>query len=217
MTWLITVVGVVAAAVGYAFRLALAGTWSMWLAVGVPYLVLAGIALLRLRRRELLASLLRFHRGDPTLGIAVGFGLLCGAWLVSKVLIPAGAPERAWLLRVFLVPGDVAGWDKGLILIAIVCAEELVWRGWVQSELRQRLGPRRAWVAAALLYAAAHLPTLVTLGDPEGGSNPLLVIAALGCGLCFGFLAERTGRLLPGVFAHGVFSYFAATSLRLFI
>ena len=31
------------------------------------------------------------------------------------------------------------------------------------------------------------------------------------------FLAERTGRLLPGLLSHGVFSYFASQSLRLFV
>ena len=67
----------------------------------------------------------------------------------------------------------------------------------------------------ALLYALAHVPTLFTLADPSAGKNPLLVLAALGGGLCWSFLVERTGRLLPSLLAHAVFSYFAARSLWL--
>jgi membrane protease YdiL (CAAX protease family) len=188
----------------------------MWLAILVPYLLLALLGLVQLARRDRLTPLLRYQRGDPSIGILVGLTLLLIAWLFTRQWLHGEASQRAWLFSVFLLAGDPAWTAGGALLLAIVVCEEVVWRGWVQLELRERLGARRAWIVCALLYGAVHLPTVVTLEDATAGKNPLLVIAAVGCGLCWSFLAERTGRLLPGLLAHGVFSYFASRSLWLF-
>ena len=217
MLWAVLVVAVVTTAVSYALRSSEAGRWGMWLGIGLPYFALAVLALVRLRRKQLVKSLLSFRPGDPSLGILLGVVLLGAAWLFTRVLLPAGAVERAWLFRVFLLVGDPPHVGVTLTLVAVVCCEELVWRGWVQSELREKIGARRAWVAGAGLYAVAHLPTLLTLQDPAAGKNPLVFLAALGGGLCWGFLAERTGRLMPGLFAHAVFSYLATQSFWLFV
>lgn len=217
MLWVTSVLVIVASSVGWSFRLTLSGSWWMWAGVGLPYVLLATISLVRLQRQQLLRSLLRFRPGDPSLGIVVGLLLLGGAWLFAKILLPPGAVERAWLFRVFLLVGEPSNLGATFTLLGIVCCEELVWRGGVQTALREKLGPRRGWVVAALLYSVAHLPSVFTLEDSAAGKNPLLVFTALGCGLCWGFLTERSGRLLPALFAHGVFTYLAAQSFRLFV
>ena len=213
--WIALVVAVVAGAAGYAFRVPPAS--AAWLVVVLAYVVLAAAALVRLGRAGKLRELLAFRRGDPTLGILLGLTQLGAAWVVAKLLVPADSPQRAWLMRVFLLNGESSEVSVSLMLLLLVACEEIVWRGLVQGELREALGPRRCWIVASVLYAAAHLPTLVTLSDPAAGYNPLLVLAALGCGLCWGFLAEKSGRLIPGLFAHGVFTYFAAQSFWLFV
>lgn len=216
MVWVGLVVLVLAGAVSYAFRPELAGSPAMWLGIGAPYLVLAGLALQRLARRQQLRPLLSFRRGDPSIGILLGLGLLAAAWLLARQL-EAGSSQRAWLFSIFLLAGDPE-WTPGTVaLLVIVACEELVWRGWVQLELREALGARRGWICCAVLYALVHVPTLFTLSDPDAGKNPLLPLAALGGGLCWSFLAERTGRLLPGLLSHGVCSYFASQSLRLLL
>lgn len=217
MVWILIVLVVVTTAVGYALRLPLSGSWWMWGGLGLPYLLLAIVTLARLRRRQLLRSLLRFRPGDPSLGIVVGLLLLGGAWLFAKFLLPAGSAERAWLFRIFLLIGEPSNIGATLALISVVCSEEIVWRGGVQTVLREKLGPRRGWAVGAVLYALTHVPSLFTLEDTAAGMNPLLVLTALGCGLCWGFMTERTGRLLPALFAHGVFTYLAAQSFRLFV
>lgn len=217
MSWVVFVLVVVGSAVAWAFRLPLAGTWWMWAGVGLPYLLLAVVTVIRLQRQQMLRPLLRFRPGDPSLGIVTGLLLLGGAWLFAKLLLPPEAAERAWLLRLFLLVGELPDVAATLTLLGIVCAEELVWRGGVQAVLREKLGPRRGWVGAAVLYSAAHLPSLFTLEDAAAGKNPLLVLSALGCGLCWGFMTERSGRLLPALFAHGVFTYLAAQSFRFFV
>jgi len=54
---------------------------------------------------------------------------------------------------------------------------------------------------------------MFVLADPEMGINPLLAIAAFGCGLVWSLTASLAGRLPPVIVSHAVFSYFAVTML----
>jgi membrane protease YdiL (CAAX protease family) len=75
------------------------------------------------------------------------------------------------------------------------------------------VGTRRAWPLTAVLYALAHSPTVVLLAAPPAGANPVLLLAAAGCGLVWSFLASVTGRLPAVIVSHAVFSYFAFAML----
>jgi membrane protease YdiL (CAAX protease family) len=86
--------------------------------------------------------------------------------------------------------------------------EEVVWRAYVSDALRERFGTRRALPIASVLYAAAHLPTLFTLRDPIAGLNPLVILAALGCGIVWTFLRLYTARFGAIVVSHAVFTFF---------
>jgi membrane protease YdiL (CAAX protease family) len=102
------------------------------------------------------------------------------------------------------------------IAVAVVAAlEELAWRGLIYALVEERFGTRRAWPVTAVLYAAAHLPTVVLLRDPYAGPNPLIVIAALGCGLVWGLIVARTGRLPVAMFSHVLFTWCVAVQFPL--
>lgn len=211
------VVLVVGAAVAYALRLppALEGPRG-WLWLALPYAGLAGLALQRLQRQKKLAELARLRPGDLSLGIALALVLAVSSWALARWLMPLGSVERAWLLRLALLLGGSSGALVTLCLVGIALCEELVWRGWVQTELGGRFGAR-GWMLSALLYAVAHAATLVTLRDTAAGPNPLVFLGALGCGLCWAFLRERTGRLTPGLFSHAAFTYLATQYLWRFL
>jgi membrane protease YdiL (CAAX protease family) len=134
----------------------------------------------------------------------VVLGLLSGALLYAATYAGAAALGRLWpgfegdarllvALRgthglAFLVP----------TLVLIVVAEEAVWRGVVARYLMERKGRVRGVVAGAVLYALAHLATL----------NPLLLAAALGCGLVWGLLYAVTDSLVPPLVCHLVWDAF---------
>jgi membrane protease YdiL (CAAX protease family) len=205
---------VVGAAVTYALRLPEPTDGPhLWLGLSVPYLVLAALGAWRMHRDESWRASLRFRPGDPSIGILLGVLLVLAAWALAKVLLPPEAAQHAWVLRIFLTAGDTSTPLSLFWLILLAVAEELVWRGWIQTELSRELGPRRGWVLGAVLYAAAYSPTLVTLSDAAAGYNPLIVLATLGCGLCWAFVRERTGRLFPSIFSHAAFSYLASQFL----
>jgi membrane protease YdiL (CAAX protease family) len=121
-------------------------------------------------------------------------------------------------LRLYLQFGDPDKIQHSVLLTtalcAIVVAEELIWRGFILTELSERFGPRRGWLLATLLYALAAVPTIYLQRDPAAGPNPLLVLAAFGCGLIWTFMAGRFGRLGPSTVAHLVFTYFSAVQFR---
>jgi len=194
------------------------GPWPSWMLLLLPYAALSVLAVYRLAKQNQLAPLLRFRPGDLSIGIGLAIVLLGVSWLVSRLLFPPDAAARAWLFRILLLVGDASRPAALATLVALCAAEELVWRGFVQAELGARLGARRAWILGTVLYAAAHAPTLFTLGDSGGaGPNPLVVLAALGAGSCWAWLRERSGRLIPGLFSHVAFSYLATQYLPRFV
>jgi len=209
---------VVTASYAAAFRLEFAGTAAFYWVFGVPHLALAALAVRGFLRDGTLKARLTPRMGDITLGALPGIALLVASWAARAVLVPAGTPRQAWLLHLYLVLGDPETLQHSVFLTSalavIVVCEELIWRGMVLDELSERFGNRRAFVFAVLLYALAALPTVYALRDPLAGPNPLLLIAALGCGLVWTFLAGRLGRLLPSVIAHLVFTYFSAVQFR---
>ncbi|HEY6078213.1 MAG TPA: CPBP family intramembrane glutamic endopeptidase [Polyangiaceae bacterium] len=205
-------------AMGFAFRLEVAGTPWFWAALALPYLLLGGLALRDLYNDGRLVDVLAPRWGDLSLGAVTAVVLLFASWAARATLAPSDSPRLAWLLRIFAQIGDPDAVQKSLpytaILMLIVVCEELVWRSMVLDELTQRFGTRRAWPLAALAYAITALPTLVTLRDPLAGYNPLLVTAAFGCGMVWSFLASLKGRIAPVVIAHGVFTYFSLLQFR---
>jgi membrane protease YdiL (CAAX protease family) len=209
---------VVTASYAAAFRPEFAGTPAFYWVFGIPHLLLATLAVRGFARDGTLKARLSPRGGDITLGALPGIALLVASWAAHAVLVPAGTPRQAWLLRLYLVLGDPDTLQHSVFLTSalalIVVCEELIWRGMVLDELSERFGNRRGFVFATLLYALAALPTVYALRDPVAGPNPLLVIAALGCGLVWTFLAGRFGRLLPSTVAHLVFTYFSAVQFR---
>lgn len=152
------------------------------------------MALWRLRPPD--ADLIR--RG--TLPALRSYGLFLLAWL------PLGLVGYLWALRalghpvlpqphlVFLAhagAGQPAFW-LGLVLAVGLgpLAEELVFRGWLQGTLRQRLGPTVALWATALLFGLVH------------GLDKALPLFLLG--LLFGWLRERHGGLWAPLLVHAV-------------
>ena len=113
-------------------------------------------------------------------------------------------------MRIYLQLGDPADQNRHLIggfVFLIAAMEEITWRGLVMRSLEGPFGRGRAWLVAAILFAVAHGPTFFLLGDPTGGYNPMLVGAALGCGILWGYMAIRTKRLAPAIFCHAFFSW----------
>ncbi len=194
----------------FAFDPRRAGTPAILIAIGLLYALIGAFTLRRLDQRGELQRRFRPAGGDLTLGAFVA-GVLYGcAHLVNQTIAAHGSIREAWILRVYLQVGDPDAPFRVLVgaaVFVVAALEELVWRGLVMRALEAVHGPRRALAITSLLFATAHLPTLYLLGDPTAGPNPLIVLAALGCGTVWGLVYLRTNRLIPALFAHALFTW----------
>ena len=210
----------VAAAVTIAMQQGMSGSPFALLVLALPYAVLAALGILYLRREGTLAEKLRPKSGDLTFGALVTVMLFFGAIAGRKFLAPHGSVREAWVVRVYLQIGDPELMQErvlaaSLAIVAVAILEEVAWRGLIYALVEERLGTRRAWPVTAVLYAAAHVPTIVLLRDPYAGPNPLIVLAALGCGLVWGLIVARTGQLPVAIFSHAFFTWCVAVQFPL--
>ncbi|MEX6503262.1 CPBP family intramembrane glutamic endopeptidase [Pseudomonas zhanjiangensis] len=140
--------------------------------------------------------------------LLVGLTLL--SWWLGQPRQPASCPRFAWslgLLTLVCVPllalelGLVAWqpkWPDGLWLwLAVnlgvaVLAEELLFRGLLQTRLVGWLGIWPGIVLTALLFGAVHAPF-----------SPLFALVALAAGLAYGLVFHYSGRLSLALALHG--------------
>lgn len=129
------------------------------------------------------------HKNDRPQGRALwqALGQMAALWAVAAVaaalLLPGGTrtlPPQPW------AAAAMALW----LCVGLPAAEELVFRGGV-LRLMQPLGPGVALAGQAVLFAAAH----------GTGAEKLY---ALAMGLIFGWGAQRTGRIWPGLVLHSI-------------
>jgi uncharacterized protein len=97
---------------------------------------------------------------------------------------------------------ELYGWKRsepgalaGPLLLLIVLGEEIVWRNAVTLPLAARLGPWPGVLAAAALFALAHLPMGV----------PFLLLAALSAGTFWSALVLKTRSAIPSLVSHLLF------------
>jgi membrane protease YdiL (CAAX protease family) len=214
---LFVAVSVLATAIAsyFAFQPASSGGVTFWLLAGGPTVVLAGIAAAWAWREELLKDWLAPRWGDFSRGVAGALLLFGLAYAFSKIATPVGSPREVWLVSLYGQIGDPRVLQSrapmvGAAIAVVALAEEVVWRGMVTQLLADWMGTRTAWVGAAVLYAAAYVPTMWALraGGGTGPLNPVLPVAALGAGLLWGGMARSFGgRLAPGVLAHALFDW----------
>jgi membrane protease YdiL (CAAX protease family) len=208
----------VAAGYVWAFQPEVAGTPEFLLRFAAPHAALMVFAILELAREGVLFERLKPHWGDLSMGAVAALLLLMASWAARATIAPPGTERQTWLLLLYIQLGDPEQIQRSIalsaLLLGIAVAEEIIWRGLVAHRLNERFGARRGWLLAVVLYSLASLPTAFTLRTPAG-LNPLLVLATLGCGIVWTFLAVRVGRLVPGMFSHMAFTYFSALQFRI--
>ena len=220
LAWLAVVTSAVATAAGFACKSAYAGSAGLVAIYGGVTCALAIAGSVRAWRDGELGEWLRPRSGDFTRGFLAGGFLFGCAYLFTRFVIPADSPRVGWLARTYLQIGDPAAMrDKVAYVSVFICiiaiAEEIVWRGLVTTLFAEIVGSRRAWIFAAVLYSLAHVPTMWMLADTKAGLNPIVVFAALGCGLVWGALTRFSGRLAPAIVSHALFDWFIVMTFRL--
>ncbi len=81
-----------------------------------------------------------------------------------------------------------------LMLVVIGPGEELFWRGFIQEKYERRFGYLKGYYLATGLYTLVHVAT----------GNVVLIIAALVCGLFWGWLYMKYRSMLLNIVSHTV-------------
>src|SRR5690606_14632422 len=136
------------------------------------------------------------------------------------LLAPSGSMRELWLIRLYQQIGDQRLMQQNVALVSLLVAgiaalEEIAWRGVGYRIVEQKWGTRRAFSIVTALSGIAHLPSVVALAVPGVGWNPLLVLAALGCGIVWSFIVAATGRLTIAVFSHAFFTWLVTVQFPL--
>jgi uncharacterized protein len=126
-------------------------------------------------------------------GLLSAVGLYAIFWVGNKTLIlaetmlPGFLPDRLGnITSVYANRGTLSPLVVGILLFfPIGFGEELFWRGFIQQKLGKELGSNWGFALTSLIYVAVHLPT----------GNPVLILAALTCGIFWGGLYRVTGSL----------------------
>ncbi|QCW04404.1 CPBP family intramembrane glutamic endopeptidase [Natrinema pallidum] len=161
--------------------------------------------------REFIVDFLRLRRptrwdlGWVVVGLIGAFVAVVGYQQVVDLIEPLGGSEGT------THSGIEAGREYPvLFLLGIPLAvlltgpgEELLFRGVLQSRLRETFPTAVAVVLTGLVFGAVHLPVYM-------GSEPSAVVVSLGTvttlGLYFGVLYECSGTLLVPALIHGCFN-----------
>ncbi|MDH4282357.1 MAG: CPBP family intramembrane metalloprotease [Myxococcales bacterium] len=127
------------------------------------------------------------------LGTGVGIAMSLGTWWLYPLSItlfpPIGEEVAALYALLRQPPGPIQAFP---LLLLVVSAEELVWRGLAIDMFSETVGSTRAVVVSALLYV---LPQVAF-------RSPLLMIVALLCGIVWGMLRVGSKGLAAPFAAH---------------
>lgn len=169
---------------------------NIWIGTGAAA-VISWIALGLGARSSLSAAFRAPSAVNVAAGFAVGIGMSLLTWWLYPLSVELFPPIQGEVETLYALlrepPGPIRAFP---VLLLVVAAEELVWRGLAIDLFSKAWGPWRAVLLSALLYV---LPQ-VALG------SALLMIVALLCGLLWGALRVRFGGLAAPFIAHLVWN-----------
>jgi uncharacterized protein len=157
--------------------------------------------------RERLADRLRTRVAGVRWALlpATVLGILALSNVLDGLLSLLGLADQGTLKLMTDVIGSARGGELALVLAVVALgaglAEELFFRGFLQTRLAQRFSPAVAIALAACCFGIMHL-------DPV--HSP---VAAL-LGLYLGWITERAGSIVPAIVAHVVNNSMAVLGAR---
>jgi membrane protease YdiL (CAAX protease family) len=132
----------------------------------------------------------------PTLLVAT-LGLLALGQALDSLTVLAHVDDRGSLQLIRQLLEGTTGPDLfgAVVVLGVVAggAEEIFFRGYMQSRLREHWRPAAAILAASASFAALHVDI-----------SAVHMVLAFALGLYLGFVAETTGSTLPCIVCHVV-------------
>ena len=159
----------------------------------VTELVLVGAVLVAARPFTLARLRLKGGRASPGVLVAATVGAVALSHVLDVVisLLDLAQTGTIGALSRALQTAHGSSLAVALVVIALLAgfAEELFFRGFMQTRFAERWKPRTAVLVAAAFFALMHM-------------DPVHSPVTFALGLWLGFVCERSGSLWPAVLAH---------------
>ena len=147
--------------------------------------------------------LLGWHRAvGLRIGNASRWGIVPLVTLLVASVVTLGLPQVAEA-----GPAFVALFSFGLLFAAL--AEEILFRGFLHHGLTRQIGGRRAVLLGSLLFAAAHIPTLVV----QRQLNVVTLVAMFGFGVLLVRIRAATGSIWLPTAIHTLWNFVTIVAL----
>ncbi len=171
------------------------GLLDFWWWMSLNLLVLTGLGFLTDKDYwQLIRKDIRKH---PSFKVFYGFAsalvlyiiFFLGNILVRHIFDFAGGDIQ----NVYGFKGDAGLWRISLLMLLIIGpGEELFWRAYIQRKLAGKIGKTGGFLLATAIYTLVHVPT----------GNLILILAALVCGLFWGWLYMKYNSVLMNSVSH---------------
>lgn len=123
-------------------------------------------------------------------------------WIITNIFKIAQAPEQLAVQFLKMTLGYPVLFVLALLSIIVLAplVEELLFRGFLQSFIRQHLGSKQAIVMTSLLFSLFHYSA------DQKISNLTIVGSLFVFSLFLGFVYEKRGSLFAPIFLHSLFN-----------
>jgi membrane protease YdiL (CAAX protease family) len=193
--WWITLFAVTLFTIMFIFKQA--GGFDFWYWMSSNLLILLSLVFILDKSNK--KELLRDFQDKPIQKVLIGLlaaVALFAVFYVGNILIRIIIEQAGeGIQNVYSFKQEASPWRIAILMLVVIGpGEELFWRGYLQRKLGLRFGKMTGFVVGAFLYTAVHIAT----------GNMVLVLAALICGLFWGWLYMKYKSMIINVISHTV-------------
>ncbi|WP_297421463.1 CPBP family intramembrane glutamic endopeptidase [Clostridium sp.] len=169
--------------------------FNFWIEMALSILLLAAIALFSERNKISFRSIKLRHILIGIISAIILYFVFYAGNILSGYLFPF---KDAQISSVYSNRAQGNSLFIGVLLLFIIGpGEEIYWRGFIQNNLVKKFGENKGYIFSTLLYAGVHIITF----------NFMLVIAALVCGIYWGWIYKKEKSLIPIIISHAIWDF----------
>jgi membrane protease YdiL (CAAX protease family) len=169
--------------------------FNFWIEMGVSILVLVMVAMINEKNLISFRNIKLRHILIGIISAIILYFVFYTGNIISGYLFPF---KDAQISSVYSNRAQGSSLLIGVLLLFIIGpGEEIYWRGFIQKNLAKKFGENKGYIFATLLYAGVHIITF----------NFMLIIAALVCGVYWGWIYKKEKSLVPIIISHAIWDF----------
>jgi uncharacterized protein len=166
---------------------------NFWAGISISAALLTVLAL-SIDKKEL-SSIYKFETRHIFIGIIAAAILYLVFYIGNLASTYIFSFAKSQIYNIYTNKDQSAPYLIGILLFFIIGpAEEIFWRGFIQKNISTKYGGLKGFVITTVIYTAIHLWSF----------NFMLIMAALVCGLFWGFMFYKFKSIIPVIISHAI-------------